>query len=230
MAARVSLLHCRAAVGSGVTGRAGAALACALILLTACSDDPEGTATPSTTGSPTHTAASDPSPSAGASREPSVTFPAESPSSTGLAPPATTVAPTVASTADRSDAPPTEVIRVVAVEVDDADGAERIVIDTEGGTPGYRLRYVDAVRIDGEPVLVEGNAFLELVLESADPEGDQGLADEVAVDLLPDQQLIKHVQIAYYLGDELTYAIGVVDVVPFSVTTTVDQIVITFTP
>lgn len=119
---------------------------------------------------------------------------------------------------------------MVAVEVDDADGAERIVIDTEGGTPGYRLRYVDAVRIDGEPVLVEGNAFLELVLESADPEGDQGLADEVAVDLLPDQQLIKHVQIAYYLGDELTYAIGVVDVVPFSVTTTVDQIVITFTP
>jgi len=122
------------------------------------------------------------------------------------------------------------VIRVVAVEVDDADGAERIVIDTEGGTPGYRLRYVDAVRIDGEPVLVDGNVFLELVLESADPEGDQGLAEAVAVDLMPDQPLIKHVQMAYYLGDELTFAIGLDRVVPFAVTTTAEQIVITFSP
>lgn len=143
---------------------------------------------------------------------------------------ATTIPPTVQSTADRSEAPPAELVQVVRIDVSDADadGAERIVIDTVGGTPGYRLRYVDAVRIDGEPVLLDGTAFLELVLQSADPDGDQGLTDDVAVDLIPDQPLIKQVQWVYYLGDELTYAISLGEVVPFAVTTTPNQIVITF--
>jgi len=66
------------------------------------------------------------------------------------------------------------------------------------------------------------------VLQSADPDGDQGLTDDVAVDLIPDQPLIKQVQWVYYLGDELTYAISLGEVVPFAVTTTRNQIVITF--
>ena len=193
-------------------------IVCGLLVLCGCSDDPDSAGS---TGSSDITSAPSPT-SADDSSGPPGAEPTES---------ATTVAPTVESTADRSEAPPAEVVQVVRVDVPAAaDGPERIVIDTAGGTPGYRLRYVDAVRIDGEPVLVDGNAFLELVLESADPAGDQGLSDAVAVDLMPDQPLIKHVQMAYYLGDELTYAIGLDRVVPFAVTTTDDQIVITFTP
>jgi len=195
-------------------------IACGLVVLCGCSDDPDSaTGNSDSTSAPS---AEESATSADGSGEPPGSEPTES---------ATTVAPTVESTADRSVAPPAEVVQVVGVEVPAAaDGPERIVIDTAGGTPGYRLRYVDAVRIDGEPVLVDGNAFLELVLKSADPAGDQGTSDEVAVDLMPDQPLIKHVQMAYYLGDELTYAIGLDRVVPFAVTTTDNQIVITFTP
>lgn len=194
-----------------------AAFACGLVL-TGCAGDPD----PSDPGGDTSPPVT--------SGEPSTDDGSIEPPVTESEPPATTVAPSAESTADRSEAPPEEVIRVVSVEVDepDAAGAERIVIDTAGGTPGYRLRYVDAVRIDGEPVLVDGTAFLELVLESADPQGTEGLAEEVAVDLLPDQAIIKHVQFAYYLGDELTFAIGMGRVAPFTVTTTPTQIVITF--
>ena len=212
----------RAAVGP----RTGAVLACGLIVLAGCSAE-DGAARPE----PGASVSGESTPSESAAGEPSATGPVEEPpSSTGPDPSVTTVAPNVESTADRSEAPPADVIRVVRVDVapPDEDGAERIVIDTAGGTPGYRLRYVDAVRIDGEPVLVDGSAFLELVLESADPQGEQGLAESVAVDLRPDQPVVKHIQMAYYLGDQLTYAIGLDRVVPYVVTTTAEQIVITF--
>ncbi len=137
-------------------------------------------------------------------------------------------APSATSTADRTETPPASVVRVVGVAVEDSAEGERIVISTEGGTPGYRLRYVDLVRINDEPLIVEGTAFLELVLESADPSGDQGALEEVAVELLPELPILREVRYAYYLGDEVTYAIGVAEQVPFSVHTSADEIVITF--
>ena len=145
-------------------------------------------------------------------------------------PPTASVAPSEVSTEDRSEAPPDEVVRVVGVEVRMDGDTEQIVIATTGGTPGWSLRYVDAVRIDGEPIIVQGRAALELVLESADPNGDQGLSDDVAVELLPDQPLLRELRYAYYLGDQVTYAVGLSERAPFSVSVGADEIVITFSP
>lgn len=102
------------------------------------------------------------------------------------------------------------------------------MIHTAGGVPGWSLRYVDAVRVDGEPVLVDGGAALELVLEAADPGGEQGLADDVAVDLTPDQPLVRELRFAQYLGDQVVFAVGLARQVPFSVATGSTSLVVTF--
>lgn len=142
--------------------------------------------------------------------------------------PPSRVAPSEASTADRSVAPPPTVVRVTAVEVRADEGSEQIVVHTAGGVPGWAVRYVDVVRVDGEPVLVDGTAALELVLDAADPAGEQGLADEVAVDLAPEQPLIRELRFAQYLGDQVVFAAGLARQVPFSVSTTPTSLVVTF--
>lgn len=142
--------------------------------------------------------------------------------------PAAVPAPSERSTADRSVAPPAVVVTLTAVEVRAEAGGEQVVIQTSGGVPGWSLRYVDAVRVDGEPVLVEGEAALELVLEAANPDGEQGLADDVAVDLTPDQPLVREVRFAQYLGNQVVFAVGLSQQVAFSVSTTATALVITF--
>lgn len=198
-----------------------AALAC-LLAASGCSDDaaPGGDALPPSSGT---TSLTTPGPAASVS-------PGTGASTSDPSAAATTVEPAVESTADRSVAPPADLVRVVAVRVEETDGREQVVVETEGGTPGYRVRYVDAVRIDGEPVLIDGSVFLELVLQQAEPAGEQGLDDAVAVDLHPGLGLVEQVQLAYYLGAELTYAIGLSSTAPFTVETTDEQITITFGP
>ncbi|WP_442893239.1 AMIN-like domain-containing (lipo)protein [Aquipuribacter sp. SD81] len=128
-----------------------------------------------------------------------------------------TTAPEALSTAARTSSPPQEPVRLLAVQVSTAGDAESLRVETSGGAPGYSVRYVDAVRIEGEPVLVEGEAVLEVVLEAADPNADEGLAPDVAVELLPEQDLIREVRFARYLDGTVTYAVGLTDVVEFSV-------------
>lgn len=163
-----------------------------------------------------------PTASAAISSTPVPTDPAQPPTA------GPSVAPSELSTESRSVPPPAAVIQVTRVDVRVSDGVEQLVVGFEGGIPGWSARYVDFVRIDGDPVLVDGTVALELVLESADPTGDQGLAEAVAVDLFPELDLIREVRYVYYLGDQITYAIGMVDRAEFKVDTEGDSLVFSF--
>lgn len=195
--------------------------------------EPAAVSTVSTTSSPT------PSPESPAPSEPvesassAAPTPSEpdgsvSPGPTSFPTAGPSAAPTEQSTASRSVAPPAQVIRVTGVEVRDEGGAEQLVVSFEGGVPGWSAQYVDFVRIDSDPVVVDGAVALELILTSADPTGEQGLADEVAVSLYPELDLIREVRYVYYLGDEITYAVGMAEQAEFSVETTADSLVFSF--
>lgn len=138
------------------------------------------------------------------------------------------VAPSAQSTADRSVAPPLAVVRITAVSVGADDPDEQIVFTTEGGVPGWSARYVDAVRIDDEPVLTDGPVAMEIVLQAADPTGDQGFAEAVAGDILPGQDLVQEVLLAQYLADTVVFAVGLSRRVPFSVVSTATSITVIF--
>ena len=138
------------------------------------------------------------------------------------------VPPTVVSTAVRTSQAPEELVRLVGVETARTSDAETVRFRTAGGTPGYTVRYVDAVRVEGEPVLVEGDDFLEVVLESADPQGEQGLSPEVAVSELVDQELVQEVRFARYVDGQVTFAIGLSGEAAFSIVADADGLTIVF--
>ncbi|SDQ86530.1 AMIN-like domain-containing (lipo)protein [Thermostaphylospora chromogena] len=55
-------------------------------------------------------------------------------------------------------------------------GFDRVVIDLDGGVPGYAVRWVDQVVQDGsgEPIDVEGGAFLQITLRPAHAHTSEG--------------------------------------------------------
>lgn len=188
---------------------------------------PVGVSTKSTTSSP----APSPEPVESApSAAPTLSepAPAASPRPTGFPTAGPSAAPSEQSTASRSVAPPAQVIRVTGVDVRDEGGVEQLVVTFEGGVPGWSAQYVDYVRIDADPVVVDGAVALELILTSADPTGEQGLADAVAVNLYPELELIREVRYVYYLGDQITYAVGMSETAEFSVETVGDSLVFSF--
>jgi len=140
------------------------------------------------------------------------------------------VAPSAASTADRSAAPPASAVTITAVEVRTDAATEQIIISSQGGVPGWSVRYVDAVRIDGEPVLTAGAVAMEIVLQAADPTGEQGLSDAVAGDIVPGQDLVQEVLLAQHLADTVVFAVGLSRQVPFSVISTGTSITVTLDP
>jgi hypothetical protein len=134
--------------------------------------------------------------------------------------PATTAAtdPAELSTEPRTTPAPESPAQLTRVSAERDGNTERVVFETTDGIqPGMRVRYVDAVRIEGEPLLVEGDAALEVVLEQANPNASEGLSPDVAVDLLPEQPLLREVRFARYLADSVTFAIGLADQAKFRV-------------
>lgn len=204
-----------------------------VVAVTGCGSVSDGPASGIAVGetAPARSAAGPADESAEPSPTPSIASPQPTPAAVPPAPTVVaSVAPSEQSTASRSVAPPAQVIQVTGVEVRTEDGVEQLVVSFSGGVPGWSARYVDYVRIDADPVVVDGVVALELVLESADPTGDQGLADEVAVSLLPQLDLVREVRYVYYLGDQITYAIGLAEQAEFSVETTADALVFSFFP
>lgn len=220
----------------GAVAPPGALAAAALVLvvpLSGCTDDPAEDARPTTSAPATTASAPDVAATADASGEGTST-----PSGTGTAagadtgatapgaatggpapasaPPAT-APPEATSTAARTSPPPEQVVQLVDVTVEESGDADTVRFGTTGGVPGYSVRYVDAVRVEGEPVLLTGEAFLEVVLESADPDGDEGLSADVAVAVVPDLDVVKEIQFARYVDGVVTYAVGLGSTAEFTV-------------
>jgi hypothetical protein len=123
---------------------------------------------------------------AGAVRTPAVAA-APSPSKPGLAPTkaATAAEPVVARitwsngpiTVTHTPAvPPVPVVTGIRYAGHPQDGYDRIVLDIQGGLPGYSAKYVTQVRADGsdKPISVPGNRFLLIVLNPAQAHTDSG--------------------------------------------------------
>jgi hypothetical protein len=189
-------------------------LACAVLvaLVAACSsDDDGGDGAAGPTGGT--------SPTAGA--------PTDMPTNGVTGTPGT--AATEFATDDRLIPPPDHTITLKKVTTERDGSIERVVIDVSGAvTPGVETRYVDVVRIEDEPVMTEGSAALELVLEAADPTGTLGMSQDVTVDVTPNYPIIKHVLWARYLAGTVVFAIGVSDQVPYRVLTDESKVVIEF--
>jgi hypothetical protein len=137
--------------------------------------------------------------------------------------------PTEFATGDRVVPPPDHQVTLERIRTERTGSVERVIIDISGSvTPGVETRYVDMVMIEGDPVPTNGSAALELVLEAADPTGQQGLSQDVITELYPRYPIVRDVQYARYLAGTVVYAIGVSDRVPYRVLTDTSKILIEF--
>jgi hypothetical protein len=188
-------------------------LACAVLatLVVACSSGDDGQGAPVPTGG----------------TSPSAIAPTEMPTNGVTGTPST--AATEFATDDRLIPPPDHTIKLTKVSTERDGMIERIVIDVSGVvTPGVETRYVDVVRIEDDPVMTQGAAALELVLEAADPNGQQGLSPDVTTELFPNYPVVKDVLYARYVAGTVVFAIGVSNQVPYRVLTDESKVVIEF--
>jgi hypothetical protein len=136
-----------------------AALICAAALVTACSataQTPGAAAGPRSPGSPATT------------RGPSA-LGSPAAASTEAASTAATAAGDAANTTPLSATAPSGPAQLTGISVGRHPAFDRIVFRFRGGIPGYTIRYVHAVRTDGQGKLVplRGRAFLQIVFFSA---------------------------------------------------------------
>jgi len=137
--------------------------------------------------------------------------------------------PTEFATGDRVIRPPDHQVKLERIRTERSGSVERVVIDITGSVPpGVETRYVDMVTIEGDPVPTDGSAALELVLEAADPTGEQGLSQDVISELYPRYPIVRDVLYARYLAGTVVFAIGVSDRVPYRVLTDKSKVVIEF--
>jgi hypothetical protein len=190
-----------------------AALVVSAAAVTACASGPKptassaGTAPSRTSSAPTTTGAST-EPATSASREPSAT------ERTGSAPTGRgwTSRP-VAVTRHPAVQP-----RLVAVRAAHHATFDRVVFEFAGALPGYRIRYVPKVVQDGSgrTIRVEGQAFLQVVLDPAVAHTDAGAPTNPSRVKTGYPSLREVVRAGDFEGI-VTYALGLDDVVGFRV-------------
>ncbi len=204
--------------------------------VSACADDPAVPVAPTASGSGASGAVTGPAVTGADATDAAASEPATGQEPTasraepsgGTTREAVPVAPDATSTAARTSQAPAEVVRLLGVQVSAGEDAETVRFRTAGGSPGFDVAYVDAVRVEGEPVLVEGAAVLEVVLVAADPDGEEGLSPEVAVSQTVDQELVREVRFARYVDGVVTFAIGLSEEAAYTVTVDDDGLLLTF--
>jgi hypothetical protein len=137
----------------------------------ACSSEPEPTAAPTSTPSPSGSATASPSPDPG-------TGPTTGPSPVGP-----TLGPAfVADTREDTGDPSGAVLGLKAVRAAGQTGYDRVVFElasAEPGRAGWVVRYVDEPQSDGsgEPVAVQGSAYLQVILRATGYPDDTGVPE-----------------------------------------------------
>jgi hypothetical protein len=106
------------------------------------------------------------------------------------------------------------------------EGFDRIVFEFEGGSPGYRVEYVDgAVGCgSGEPVDLEGSAFLQVRFTLAQAHDEAGKATIDATELAPGfVTILEAVQTCDFEAD-VTWVLGLSQRLDFRVTPLTDPL------
>lgn len=184
------------------------------LAVTACSDDAAPTPGPTSTTAAAPTAG-DGTASGGGPDEPLSSTP------TGAA----VADPGAVSIDRRTAAAPAQRVSLTEVSAD----ASSVTVRTEGGAPGFDLGYVDEVVVDGEPVVLEGGAVLQLEVTGADPNGDQGIRPEVAVDLEPEGDgPVLRVAYLRFLDGRVLFTVELDEAVAYSVVPGDDGFTVTF--
>jgi hypothetical protein len=175
---------------------------CLSLILAACDDDddePEPTATPAATQqpAPTATSAPQPTPTPAGSTDP-VTVPANPDPPAGVS-----------------------ILQDVRVgEHPEGAGFDRIVFEFEDGLPAAEVRYEDAVVGcgTGEPIEVEGEAFLLITMIPSQAHDDAGMLTIDAVTVEGTGEAILQARQSCDFEADVTWGIGVPEERPFVVT------------
>lgn len=185
------------------------ALGLSALLLTACGgDDPTltaGTAIPSPPAATTQ-------PAAQPTEEPPAAEPTSPPAgSTGL------------STGEPEGGP----LSVTEVRVARQDGYDRVVFELDGdagGAPGWRVEYVDDPRRDGsgEPVDVDGEAVLVVLVSGTGYPFDTGREEATSVTVPGDVEVVTDVELGAVFEGTYEAFVGLSAERPFRVTRLAD--------
>jgi hypothetical protein len=112
--------------------------------------------------------------------------------------------------------------RLVAVRAASHPAYDRIVFEFEGETPGYRVEYVDQVTQDGsgDPVPLQGRAFLSVILTPATMHDQQGKVTYRGQETLtPGLPTLGQARLAGDFEGQVSWGLGLADTVGFKVTT-----------
>ncbi len=188
------------------------ALGLSALLLAACGggDDPTLTAATTSPAPSVATAA----PSAGPTEQPPAddpTPPPGQPGSTGL------------STGEPEGGP----LTVTEVRVARQDGYDRVVFELAGdagGAPGWRVEYVDDPRQDGsgEPVEVDGEAVLVVLISGTGYPFDTGREEATAATVPGDTEVVTDVELGAVFEGTYQAFVGLSAERPFRVTRLAD--------
>jgi hypothetical protein len=112
--------------------------------------------------------------------------------------------------------------RLMAVRAASHPAYDRIVFEFEGETPGYRVEYVDQVTQDGsgDPVPLQGRAFLSVILTPATMHDQQGKVTYRGQETLtPGLPTLGQARLAGDFEGQVSWGLGLADTVGFKVTT-----------
>ncbi len=106
-------------------------------------------------------------------------------------------------------------LTVTDIRVGEHDGYDRVVFDLGGsGTPGWRVEYVDEAIDDGSgnPVEVDGDAVLQVVLSGTAMPADSGVEEYDGTTLEPDDtESVEEVVYRFWFEGYTTAFVGVDD-------------------
>lgn len=104
-------------------------------------------------------------------------------------------------------------LTVTDIRVGEHDGFDRVVFDLGGtGTPGWRVEYVDEAIDDGSgnPVEVDGDAVLQVVISGTAMPGDSGVEEYDGTTLEPDDtESVEEVVYRFWFEGYTTAFVGV---------------------
>lgn len=189
------------------------ALGLSALLLVACSGGDDPTLTAGTT---------EPTPPA-ASSTPSVPPTGASASAAPTPTPDAPAGSTALSTGEPSGGP----LTVTEVRVARQDGYDRVVFELDGdapGTPGWRVEYVDDPRRDGsgEPVDVEGDAVLVVLVSGTGYPFDTGREEATSATVPADTEVVTDVELGAVFEGTYEAFVGLAEERPFRVTRLAD--------
>jgi hypothetical protein len=99
---------------------------------------------------------------------------------------------------------------LVAVEIAEREGYDRVLFSFEGSMPGYRVRYVPQVSdAAGQQLPLRGEAFVEVTFEPAQARDPDGTPTFSAAPLTPQSQALRHVRLAGDFEGQVRFGLGV---------------------